>query len=759
MGLGCCCNNVPVYSRVAASKIWQGWKAFDICDHCDVETTRYRTITVEYGVFIDGSYTPIGADPDDYNASISMTVDRESGIVTLGECSGPETQVDFVATFPCSDGIDLPGYFSLVDRTSSLCVEIDPCELSPWTNEGWEASTTTATSLVLRKEFIGPTTECPLTPHGYHQYTLTLSDPYTYEDLQDDVDALLGEVLLVDSNATGKYVSRNEAYSVYTGWQLQPSGSPLVCEILGHQDFEEVCDFVDPRTNDGAISTVSNPGGPILEQCGAWYQYNDALYGQKWMELKISAPAHNWFRPARWDRFIPDDSSGVYATEIDNTVPTAPVFTVAAHGFVVTDKVLVYFGAHDRSLWEVTAQTATTITLGNKHELDQTLFDYAKAQLPTIDSCTSTVALLAPQLYSSAWPILGRVGVTSATQNGGDVDLVVDADTALDVGDSVTFSGVGSLTTHTVTAVTNKTEFTISATVGSYTSGGYAASTSAPSYSWNSVASTGDFTLREFESFFTPEWVDDGSSGLAAVEVVTGATIFRQVGAAALVPLCLVEGRDIWVCGCPSEATTINRVEFFSDSPDSYWEVEVDGEYPDAELLTVAEPTQTQESGTTGEQLAISPNAGDLVIGEGQLFDMPTTPPATYWTQSHYRQVVQFMRDPVWRKPTLFCTGKNCNIEDWLDTQPYYPPMCAEDDTDLDAGLCINYRVFPLAPLEESVITLPGGAPDLPPGSNLALPCVDFLPCGLLNPHIVNPKRNTCINNDGRFADSYDYNL
>jgi hypothetical protein len=765
MALGCCCNPTPPSQRkVGAAKVWQGWKAFNICDPCDVESVRYLQMEVEYKAQIDGEYT-IGAGSEDFNdhaSGITLAIDKDSGIVTKASCYGPTTTVFCTFEVPCSDVVPyVLGYINMPSRTNALCIGMNPCPTPALDTEGWTLYSSSDTEIVFRQQFVGPTEDCPLAPEGFFQYRFKLSNPYSYAECCDDSDGLLGHVSLLNAPEYGAFVTRDETYSVFEGWNYPLLSFPtLPCGV-----DDDICDYVDPRTNTGDVEIGLGPPLPWEEPCGAWRMFlADMAVQQKWMEKKVSVPSHNFFRPAHWDRFIPDDAGGgVYATSLDNTVPTAPIFTVASHGFSVADKVLVYFGTHDRSLWEVTATTATTVTLGNKEGFDVSLFDYAKARLPVLTDCSPVpVALLATQRYPSAWPILGRIGVTSATQNGADVDIVLASASSVGVGDSVTFDGVGSLTTHTVSAVTSTTAFTVSsATVGGYSGGGYAASTGAPAHTWNDDEPNGDYTIREFGSYAVAGAVENAGFGYAGIEVTGGNTIFRHATPALYPPLCVEEGQIVYV-GCPPVSAEVVRVENFVNSPYSdYWEVEVAGEHPDATLWCLTDPLESQHNIATGAVMMITPDTqeADPHAGASGVFDMPPWPDADQSGKRNYKYIVQLMRDPLWVAPTLVCAGKNCNIEDHVDTQLYLPSICADDGTDIEADVCVYYRVHPLAPLVESIMTIPAGAPALPAGRSLSQPCIDFVWCSTLAPFAVLPARDGCTAADGRFADAYAYDV
>lgn len=764
MAFGCCCNPVvPPHSKVGAAKVWQGWKAFNICDPCDVEFVRYLQMKVEYSVECAGGTS--GGSPVDwgaYSSGATLAIDKDSGIVTMSSCYGPTSETNFTLDFTCTEGFDAGLYITIPSRTSALCIGMNPCPEPSLTTEGWSVYSHSATEIVMRLQFLGPTEDCPLAPEGYFQYRYTLSNPYSYVECCDDADLLLRQVSLLNAGEGGPFVTRDETVSVFQGWNHPMLSFPtLPCGV-----DDDICDYVDSRTNTGDVEIGSEPPLPLAEPCGSWRAFiADMAVQQKWMEKKVSVPSHNFFRPAYWDRFIPDDAAGgVYATALDNTVPTAPVFTVASHGFSASDKVVVYFGTHDRSLWEVTATTATSVTLGNKAGFDVSLFDYAKARLPVLDSCSpAPIALLAKQRYPSAWPIPGRIGVTSATQDGSDVDIVLASPSALGVGDSVTFDGVGSLTTHTVSAVTSTTAFTISsATVGTYSGGGYAASTGAPAHTWNDDEPNGDFTIREFGAYSGAASIANAGDDYPGVEVSGGNTIFRVSGyVESGPPLCVEEGQLVYL-DCPPVSAEVVRVENFANSPYvDYWEVEVAGEHPDATLWCLTDPLESQHNIATGAVMMITPDTqeADPHAGASGVFDMPPWPDADQSGKRNYKYIVQLMRDPLWVAPTLICAGKNCNIEDHVDTQPYVPSICADDGTDVEAAVCVYYRVHPLAPLVESIMTIPAGAPALPAGRSLSQPCIDFVWCSTLAPFAVLPARDGCTAADGRFADAYAYDV
>jgi hypothetical protein len=152
---------------------------------------------------------------------------------------------------------------------------------------------------------------------------------------------------------------------------------------------------------------------------------------------------------------------------------------------------------------------------------------------------------------SIAWPICGRCAVASATQNGGNVDLVLtDAAPYLQTGDSIDTDGINGLGDSLSVTVTDSTHISVPGTLsGSYTGGGYIWSTGAPSYWWHDDQSKGDYVLLEWEYNPCAPTVD--STSITADS--TAQTVDELgVGTYTCTQKCLGEDR----CGPPIVAIT-----------------------------------------------------------------------------------------------------------------------------------------------------------------------------------------------------------
>jgi hypothetical protein len=105
-----------------------------------------------------------------------------------------------------------------------------------------------------------------------------------------------------------------------------------------------------------------------------------------------------------------------------------------------------------------------------------------------------------PTFAAASWPICGRILITSATQNAGNVDIVLsEAAANLITGDLVDFTGVAGLGTALSVTVVDSTHFSVAGTLTtSPTLSGYVSSNGAPSYEWNDTQSKHDFVVKEY---------------------------------------------------------------------------------------------------------------------------------------------------------------------------------------------------------------------------------------------------------------------
>jgi hypothetical protein len=280
-----------------------------------------------------------------------------------------------------------------------------------------------------------------------------LTDPYSWTDLNGDVDGLLGTWDLskdgVWSNycADGPFVTVNERFPTAPGFhELGWTDTSLPIRAASVADGAVVGAPVPPGTpavdpSTGAQSPIAQApqwfsegvygaGGAYASfPVGAWSDLNatlplfrDYLVKAKWAEIKTEHASYNFFRPCGADRDARDAQNNLR--------------------------------------------------------------------------------------FPNAWPICGQCGVASAASSGGIATIVL-ADPApyLRTGDRVDFSGVAGLGANLQVTVASATQFSVPGTVsGPYSAGGYVNSHGAPDSWWNDESPKGDFV------FIAASWAPSGYS-------------------------------------------------------------------------------------------------------------------------------------------------------------------------------------------------------------------------------------------------------
>lgn len=275
----------------------------------------------------------------------------------------------------------------------------------------------------------------------------------------------------------------------------------------GHASDRIACgDPTDDNQPPGATRWLENYPWPGLLPPGAWAMSAPAVkqwaggydgdwittrtpglfLAQKWAEIKIPRPSHNFFRPCGLDRY-----------ELD-TGNVHCVSSAAGSPLIVTLTAAATFSAGDVVVYNPTTGMPALYTVASGSGTVWTM----SAKLRDLPANTAYPAGTLSKLrwYTAAWPICGRIGVASATDNGaGRINMVLAAPaTALQTGDSVDFTGLpftGAATALAATVV-DATHLSVSgAFSGSYVSGGYMASHGAPNYEWNDANAKGDYLV------------------------------------------------------------------------------------------------------------------------------------------------------------------------------------------------------------------------------------------------------------------------
>jgi len=228
---------------------------------------------------------------------------------------------------------------------------------------------------------------------------------------------------------------------------------------------------------------------------GHWIRQTTGMLVQAQKEAIIQqpTPSQNYFGPSGPQRFAFDSGnvdcitaySGGTVTLFNGlslTVGSDDLFRVRGSDFVTP------------GIYKVTK-------IDNTHfHLDTLVYDLSSYTEPIdagnllVDEPTSQFGRVR---YPKAWPIQGRAMITSATQDGSNVDLVIEAAPYLRTGDTIDVIGVVGLGT-VVATVTDPTHISVPGTVLGYTNGGYIISHGAPDWSWYDSRVKGDYVLRRW---------------------------------------------------------------------------------------------------------------------------------------------------------------------------------------------------------------------------------------------------------------------
>lgn len=684
----CCCGNKNITGthQVIAGKVWHGDRAPipEPCDLCDVETVRYLTCKYTYRIEISDVTDEGGTGPLDYSASMTVTIDKNTGNSTIVDCDAEGEGTLNIVSSVCGSTI----YMSYpIGRTALARIELPAC-VDPYSPDTpvreWSGNT------YLVKRWADGGEGCP---GWYYRETMSCeySDPYTRDDLIADANTLLAEVALTAvPKGQKRVVTRNEnpnsPNTFFGSWKSTAYNYPnvLYADPCTHDQFS-----TDPT---GAIEISSVGDFP----CGHFNDYDGlTLWRSKWAEKKIKVCSHNWFRPGGQDRFLTNGANLTTVSAVNNANPAAPIVTVGTHSFVAGDVVILMGGTLDRTAWKVASVSGSNITLGTKSKAGQEWFDFAKAYLPM--ECGNIMA--APR-FPTAWPIMGRTRVVSATQIGGSV-IVTMADAAPhDVGDSLTFDSVAGLTTHVITEVTSSTVVKVTATVGSYTSGGYVKSTGAPDHVWDNNDYSGKFYTKTFN--------------------YTGC---GEVG-------------DEYVFQC----------------------TDVSGELVSGSLVIA--PT---DEGITPIHLEAMLAPPPFYTGVNDDIIQPI-PQVIFHQSSNYKVFVQTMADPLWQYGNHCYGSPVWDfIKSGADAGGACSPNWMDGETFTQYGVhALPPQEEPVMAVPSGAPALPGGfslfitdcdASYLP---GISGPYQAHMFCGYLNPNWYLPGMAGCVSGEGRFAAAYE---
>lgn len=516
-------------------------------------------------------------------------------------------------------------------------------------------------------------------------------------------------------------------------------------------------DLVIPKSATQWTENLVGPG-----QCfngGAWCDIEAAsgrITVQKWAELKVRRPSHNYARPCGADRYAVDSDS---LRCVVSSTGTPLVITLHADSDVTTGTACLV----GDEVYTVTRNSATEFEL-------TTLL----ATVPA--DCALAANQFCTLRMEDAWPICGRIAVNSATQNGGNVDLAIGQAKYLRTGDVVDLTGVPGLDDPdgyavTVTDINNVS--VVGTLTGSYGTGGFISSHGAPAYYWHDDQPKGDYRLLKWEHDFRDYQEAD-----------------RVCADADASPDCAVDTTGLT---CDEGVSDVRQNQALWGMPRSVKDFDFTGHCLDfaCQMVMCISPNAEDWSGLTG------------VVGRTHGFP-GTTDVETDGTTSaaggafaaddrygaRWQAVIQqHIADPFWQLPPKPCV----ECEETPAVRPTSCPWneddeeCPEDDcaTDCDPE-ADSQKLYPQRPWEEARIALPtnGGAgedqtaPDLPDGYSIFPLSLDDLdtvsdPGGQVIPPPVDmgisqivvqtpwgifERQLACVCDEGRFLDEYQDN-
>ncbi len=531
------------FKIVYAAKAWHGVFPFgdvDQCNACPATDTGNQQATPTLTKYLKMSWTTTATNTDGGGNVVSetmsgyMVIDRYSGkrsgsytfadsIMSGGPGEGILDPGMPIRVFAHSDGDILPedllslrqcnGVWQAQTSDESITALLQNIVNGLESAGGWTVVTASQTDTVISidlEQSSGGVGGISLTA------TITLSEPYTSDDVNADVNGLLGWWDLSDA---ALYPWRNDAMcsrgplvtywengatmpSIYNGgdylsgpdWTWTPSGSGQ-----GSYSYSFTNTIPDTSPQDGRILGKPNPYGPGADP---WWDSMHQIYG-------INGSGHV-------DIFYWGDSAPTYcpgATQWTDDVDAASLLPGASASFnFLTDlanedetppykrEMLV------KSKWaEVILLTAPSHNYGRPWGYRDSLL----RDQTTVD-CTGDPTY-ADQYGNLLFPtcpgIDGQVTITAAT-NASPIQLSFSRPTGLRTGDKIDVSGClgntaanGSNQTITVIDDLNVT-IDGSAGNGAYTGSGIAISHGAPTYEWNDNQPKGDWCLITWANDF-----------------------------------------------------------------------------------------------------------------------------------------------------------------------------------------------------------------------------------------------------------------
>jgi hypothetical protein len=592
----------------------------------------------------------------------------------------------------------------------------------------------------------------------------TLSNPYTAEELKQDVINLLSKWNMAD-NITYPWrqdplntltqmplVTYDETIGTFMNCGADANATTYSGEILGepvegfvidhywdwrHENWNECSDMFGTYTYVESFGMYSGQNGvptnatqwtnknqaANLPVGGAyWYLWGNTLYAQKFAETIIPKPAFNYARPCGVDRFAYSASYNCITSIVGTTVnlePTAPATTL-----VTNDVCSVYDSTGPVGTYRITKTDGYTLQL--------TTLLISGSQMTEVLPYREAV-IFKNRYQGYVPPVCGRVALTQIDNLHTPITCSVvetlylcdnDQIQIRDTQNSSPVNGVWTIRVVTsssfalVGSVSGSTQYVIAANNPNYLYSLYA-----PKWQWNSSASMGTYGFRGWNY----DYQDGGEYTRLLVQYATWS------GSCVGYPTPRAEHRPYQSTnGLPQAVTDVGCSTYiFSPNP------------------------------CVPNVAYISPNVEAFISGRNHGFGdvTPNTKYGTFWQAA----VEQWDTDYLYMTPPCPCeydAGTNtydCQCA-WLADNG----TCQTDDPGIP---CTNY--YPMRPFIEYRCEPPVGYPSLPAGvyvGCLTQPQVDVVgvPNGNvcvgpsnLSPWAILANEMSCVCGNGRFAADY----
>lgn len=619
-----------------------------------------------------------------------------------GTASGYTHDVSFHANFAAAS---LSGTYDTTDASPSHTVQSRELNITDTGLTYNDTIDTTAT--------IGPDTYVSATAKNV---SVTYSDPYTAAELEADVNEIMAEWDLGDD---AQYPWRTDG-DIHSGPLMTRNERAPTAPFLWPEDVSPGVPWTDetlpprPSFPDGGII-----GAPLPAGSDAFFDFYHVTYEP---EAVLTGIAMN---PATYGAWSPyphatqwtDNAWGLYASGHTPWLPAGPFISLNSlfnpEKFGTCGEPI---GLNPNTLWKC---KWAEVIMGSRPSVN--FFrpcgdDRNEADPATVNCGTNPDG-------DPRWPtadgICGRIRVTAAVQNGGNVDITVESATTLATGDLVDFTGVAGLGSGLSVTVTDSTHFSVLGTLsGSYSGGGYVQCNGSPHYAWNDDQRKGQFVFKEFIFNFRDFWESYHQREIAAASVQYN----------------IDNDPD---CPVISPVSPVRYLAVTPDDPDEFFNEIGTGSW----WLETQTTTQkcTQFSPCSPSVFIVSDNT-ETTRQNSQQVAIPrhtTQPLDALWGTMWMGRVEQWMGDPFWLAPGADYISLLCNLS--------CTTLAEDTGAGLSDGTPSGTCYYPMRPWVEALASLPqrtGGetAPDPASNDGAVIGCANYIANLNADPQVVGPS-------------------